>query len=211
MGTKDIHNFMKWPYHLTDIHEIWNHLTRVKELLCDTGVDDGTLDKNTGKPVIAKVTEENFMQHLGLKLPLEMKHIYDRLDSTIRKKFNDSKKAIMEALDEDPGEYLSRFNEATKRSNETYSAFCIRLISLYLKGQGESNNYKLTERDQKSLIHGFLQGIDQGHAASLRLVANDTEVKDVQALAKREQKLTRSRGRSLPPVIKQEKISVIIK
>ena len=137
-----------------------------------------------------------------------MKHVYDRLDSDTRAKFEGSKKAIMEALDEDPGEYLIRFNEATKKSNETYSAFCIRLISLYLRGQGENNNYELKTRDQISLVHGFLQGIDQSHAASLRLVASDDELADVQLLARRAQKLNRSRGRSLPPIIKEEKSAV---
>ena len=54
------------------------------------------------------------MQHLGLKLPLEMKHVYDRLDSDTREKFEGSKKAIMEALDEDPGETTNLYFDYPK-------------------------------------------------------------------------------------------------
>ena len=199
IGAKDVYQLIKCDK--TGVHDIWNHLEDVKKMIVD-----GKIKNSAGEE--CQIEEAEFMNLLRLKLPLEMRHIYDRLDSSKQAKFEDSRSAIIQALDEDPAEYLYKFNSATKRSDETYTAFSIRLISYYLKGHGEPNSYTLKERDQKTLVQGFLSGIDENHAASLRLVATDDEMKSVQDLAKRAHKLTRSRHRSAPP-IKTEKHEIV--
>ena len=90
-----------------------------------------------------------------------MKYLYDRLDNADKKDFNKSKKAILEALDMDPSEYLSEFNSTKKKPNETHTCFAIRIIRLYLKGHAEGSSYNLIERDQKTLVQQFLTGINQ--------------------------------------------------
>ena len=191
LTAKDVYQFLKCDK--TNIHDLWNHLEDVKKQIVDNEIIDGS-------GTSAKITEKSFMSYIKLKLPLEQRHIYDRLSEGDQEDFKKSRTAIIQALDDDPGEYLYKFNSATKRSDETYTAFSIRLISYYLKGHGEPNSYQLKDRDQQTLVQGFLMGIDQTSAASIRLVATDDEMKDVQKLAKRAHKLVRSRGRSAPPI-----------
>ena len=44
LSIKDINHYIKWPNHLSGIHEIWNHLESVVTFLVTEGIGDGTQD-----------------------------------------------------------------------------------------------------------------------------------------------------------------------
>ena len=190
---KDVQAMLgKQKFETEELHVYLDHLETCKTMLCDDGISVG--QNQTGK-----ISEAQFMKYMRLRLPTHIKHIYDRLDDTVKKDMQKTKTAILEALDMDPSEYLTQFNTTTIKPNESYTSYAYRIIRLYLQGHNLPQDTSLTHRDQETIIQQFLSGIDQTGANTLRLVADSSEIKDILKLAKRAQKLRRHKGKTDPP------------
>ena len=163
-------------------------------MLCDDGIA-------IGEDKVGKISEAQFMKYMSLRLPIHIKHIYDRLPQETQQNMEKTKTAILEALDMDPSEYLTQFNETSIKANESYTAYAYRIIRLYLQGHKLKQDTELQSRDNETIVQQFLSGINQSDANTLRLVADATEMNDITKLAKRAQKLRRHKGKTQPPLI----------
>ena len=180
---KDVQAMLgKQKFETEELHVYLDHLETCKTMLCDDGI-------SVGQDQIGKISEAQFMKYMRLRLPTHIKHIYDRLEESVKNDMQKTKMAILEALDMDPSEYLTQFNSTTIKPNESYTSYAYRIIRLYLQGHNLTQDTTLTARDQETIIQQFLSGIDQTGANTLRLVADTNEIKDIFELAKRAQKL----------------------
>ena len=90
---------------------------------------------------------------------------------------------IIKKLDKRPQEYLSDFKAIQKLPSESYSAYGHRLKELYKKGTELSG--ELGPGEIKLLIEQFFDGLPSSEAATLKMVATEEEMKDIDALALR--------------------------
>ena len=92
-------------------------------------------------------------------------------------------KVLNTRLDKRPSEYITDFKAATKAPNESYSAYAHRLKELYKKGTECACTMGQGER--RLLVEQFLEGLPYSESATLKLVATDAEMLDVDELALR--------------------------
>ena len=86
-------------------------------------------------------------------------------------------------LDKRPSEYITEFKSATKSPYESYSAFAHRLKELYKKGTECEGTMGQGER--RLLVEQFLEGLNYSESMTLKMVATDAEMLDVDQLALR--------------------------
>ena len=93
---------------------------------------------------------------------------------------------ILLKLDQRPSEYISELKTVRKLPNESYSVFAHRLTELFKKG---ISGNQISQGAKRLLIEQFFHGIGESEAMTLRLVANDEELKDISKLAIRAARL----------------------
>ena len=103
----------------------------------------------------------------------------DATDRTVEKLCQN----LIKKLDKQPSEYISDFKYATKAANESHSAYAHRLKKLFKKGT--ENTGKMGQGECRLLVEQFLEGLPHSEATTLKLVANDDEMLDVDLLALR--------------------------
>ena len=107
-------------------------------------------------------------------------------------------------LDKCPSEYITEFKMATKGSTESYSAYAHRLRELYKKGTGMEGG-KMGPGEKRLLVEQFLEGVPFSESATLKLVATDEEMLDVDALALRASR-SGKRRRNVTSVTNEESL-----
>ena len=90
---------------------------------------------------------------------------------------------LIKKLDKQPSEYISDFKSATKAATESHSAYAHRLKKLFKKGTETTG--KMGQGECRLLVEQFLEGLPHSEATTLKLVANDEEMLDVDLLALR--------------------------
>ena len=90
---------------------------------------------------------------------------------------------LIKKLDKQPSEYISDFKSATKAASESHSAYAHRLKKLFKKGTETTG--KMGQGECRLLVEQFLEGLPHSEATTLKLVANDEEMLDVDLLALR--------------------------
>ena len=128
-------------------------------------------------------TEEKFCQLLRLQSPESAAQVFDNMNDDKKKKVSDVKAALLLRLDRQQNEYLQDFANVQKGALENHNAFALRVQRLYVLGTGDGT--AITARDKKLIVEAFLKGLPQSEQSALRLVATDSEMLDVDALAKR--------------------------
>ena len=98
---------------------------------------------------------------------------------------------LIKKLDKRPAEYLTDFKTIQKLPSESYSAYAHRLKELYKKGTEISG--ELSSGEIKLLIEQFYDGLPSSEAATLKMVATEEEMKDIDALALRASRCPKSR------------------
>ena len=101
-------------------------------------------------------------------------------------------KVLNQKLDKRPSEYITDFKMATKGATESYSAYAHRLRELYKKGT-ELADGKMGSGEKRLLVEQFLEGIPYSESSTLKLVATDAEMMDVDALAIRASRTSKPR------------------
>ena len=86
-------------------------------------------------------------------------------------------------LDKRPSEYITEFKTATKVANESYSTYAHRLKELYKKGT-ESQG-AMGQGERRLLVEQFFEGLPYSESQTLKMVATDAELLDVDQLALR--------------------------
>ena len=99
--------------------------------------------------------------------------------------------ALNTKLDKRPSEYITEFISATKVPSESYSAYAHRLKELYKKGTESKGVMNSGER--RLLVEQFFEGLPYSESATLKMVANDEEMMDVDKLALRAARSGKSR------------------
>ena len=99
--------------------------------------------------------------------------------------------ALTTKLDKRPSEYISEFKSATRGPSESYTAYAHRLRELYKKGTETTG--KMNSGEKRLLVEQFLEGIPYSESSTLKLVASDEEMLDVDALAKRAARTSKPR------------------
>ena len=127
--------------------------------------------------------EDKFCRILKLYLPGNAHQLVKSLETSAQLKVESILTQLMNGLGRRTHEYLQELSTTRKDSNETHIAFAQRILRLYQQGTGSTG--ALTENDKKLIVDFFLRGLPANEEASLRLVASDTEMTDVQLLAKR--------------------------
>ena len=92
-------------------------------------------------------------------------------------------KELILKLDRQPAEYIADFKSAQKGSTESYSAFAHRLLQLYKKGTQQTG--ELGEGEKRLLVEQFLDSLPFSEASTLKLIATEEELKNIDALALR--------------------------
>ena len=89
---------------------------------------------------------------------------------------------LLSVLDLQKSEYLRDFGSISKRPNESYTGYALRLKRLYQKGTGQK---KISPSEKLYMVEQFLNGLNSSESTALRLVATEEEMKCVAKLAKR--------------------------
>ena len=92
-------------------------------------------------------------------------------------------KTLNTKLDKRPSEYITEFKAATKSPNESYNAFAHRLTELYKKGTETKGN--MGSGEKRLIVEQFLEGLPYAESSTLKMVATDAELLDVDQLALR--------------------------
>jgi len=136
--------------------------------------------------------EAKFCQILRLGLPTNCGEIVDNMEESDKKVVNKIVTTLKDKLDCQSTQYLQMFSKAEKMTGETHNAFAIRIQRLYKFGTGQDTAF--TERDQKMMVEAFLKGLPQNESTALRLVASDSEMKNIDQLAKRASRSTQTQS-----------------
>ena len=89
---------------------------------------------------------------------------------------------LLSVLDLQKSEYLRDFGWISKRPNESYTGYALRLKRLYQKGTGQK---KISPSEKLYMVEQFFNGLNSSESTALRLVATEEEMKCVDKLAKR--------------------------
>ena len=127
--------------------------------------------------------EEKFCQILRLHLPETAAQVYDQLDASKKKSVTEITSALLSRLDRQENEYLQEFAKLKKEPLENHNTFALRVQRMYELGTGSDGT--MTSRDKKLICECFLSGLSLNEQTALRLVATDSEMSDIQALARR--------------------------
>ena len=127
--------------------------------------------------------EDKFCKIVKLYLPHNARQLVNSLEKAEQVKVESILKQLTNGLGRREHDYLQELSTTRKDQNETHIAFAQRIRRLYQ--QGTSSTGALTENDKKLMVDFFLRGLPANEEASLRLVASDTEMTDVQLLANR--------------------------
>ena len=91
--------------------------------------------------------------------------------------------ALVTKLDKRPSEYITEFKTTSKLPSESYSAYAHRLKELYKKGTECAG--AMGQGERRLLVEQFLEGLPYSESSTLKLVASDKEMLDVDQLALR--------------------------
>ena len=127
--------------------------------------------------------EDKFCRILKLYLPDNACQLVRSLETSAQLKVESILTQLMDGLGRRKHDYLQELSTTRKDPNETHIAFAQRIRRLYQQGTGSTG--ALTENDKKLMVNFFLRGLPANEESSLRLVASDTEMTDVQLLANR--------------------------
>ena len=128
-------------------------------------------------------SEEKFCQILRLHLPDPAAQVFDQLSEANKKSVTEITSALLAQLDRQENEYLQQFSKLKKEPLESHNAYALRVQRLYQLGTGSETT--MTARDKKVIVEAFLNGLPLNEQSALRLVATDSEMSDIQTLAKR--------------------------
>lgn len=128
-------------------------------------------------------TEEKFCKVLRLHMSESAAQVFDNLGTEKKKKVDDVTSALMTRLDRQQIEYLQDYSTAQKGPLESHSAFALRIQRLFNLGTGQDS--ETSTASKRLIVETFLNGLPLNEASALRLVASDTELTDVDELAKR--------------------------
>ena len=127
--------------------------------------------------------EEKFCKIIFIQLPEEALDVLDSLTSDEKKLVNKIVGKLMQAFGRKENDYLRELSASKKEPTETHNHFARRIQRLYRLGTGSKE--ELSEIDKKFIVDFFLKGLSANEESTLRLVATDTEMKDVSSLADR--------------------------
>ena len=127
--------------------------------------------------------EEQFCIMLRLHLPTKAGDVVNAMTPDNQKLVAEIVKTLRKHLGGQQLEYLQEFSSVTKDASETHQEYALRVKRLYMLGTGSSNNFNATEK--KIIVEHFLRGLPSHEQSSVRLVATDDEMADVDKLALR--------------------------
>ena len=132
--------------------------------------------------------EEKFCKILTLQLPEDANDVLDSLDAEDKKKVEKILLKLTQSLGRKENDYLRELSMAKKDPSETHNHFARRIQRLYRLGTGAKVD--LAGSDKKLIVDFFLRGLDQNEENMLRLIATDSEMSDIDALANRASRST---------------------
>ena len=127
--------------------------------------------------------QEQFCIMLRLHLPQKAGDVVNAMTPDDQKKVVKIVEKLRKHLGGQELEYLREFSSVTKDASETHQEYALRVKRLYMLGTGSSNDFNATEK--KIIVEHFLRGLPPHEQSSVRLVATDTEMADIDQLALR--------------------------
>ena len=132
--------------------------------------------------------EEKFCKILKLQLHTDAAEVMDNMSEGDKKDVSKITKELRSRLDKQKSEYLREFSEVTKRPNEGYNEFALRIKRLYK--QGTDSATVPTAGEERMMVETFLNGLPENEGSALRLVSTEEEQDCIDKMAKRAGRVT---------------------